>query len=207
MSKKEVVEAIAIKPINLHVQLFNVRGTAPLLQARFSKKAEIMLKMQEGGSNSKKTRTGRDYDAEMRAAMHVAEEGWSGIPAAAFRNACIDACRMVGFKMTFAKMSIFVEADGLSRDDGSPLVKLVAGEPELSTMHVKNATGVVDVRARPMWRTWGVALRVRYDADQFKTSDIANLVERAGQQVGVGEGRPYSKGSSGIGMGTFTILG
>ena len=41
--------------------------------------------------------------------------------------------------------------------------------------------------------------------DQFTDEDVINLLTRAGQQVGVGEGRPYSKSSNGLGYGLFTI--
>jgi hypothetical protein len=107
--------------------------------------------------------------------------------------------------MTRAKLSIFIEADGVSRD-GTPLVRIY-GEPEMHTGHVRNETGVVDIRARPMWREWSLKLRVRYDAEQFTVTDVANLIMRAGMQVGVGEGRPDSKKSTGMGWGTFTIEG
>ena len=40
-----------------------LQGTAPLVVARFSKKAELMAKMAEGGaSKNKKVRNARDYD-------------------------------------------------------------------------------------------------------------------------------------------------
>jgi hypothetical protein len=46
---------------------------------------------------------------------------------------------------------------------------------------------------------------VRFDADQFKASDVVNLLQRAGAQVGIGEGRPFSKSSNGLGYGTFDV--
>ena len=46
---------------------------------------------------------------------------------------------------------------------------------------------------------------MRFDYDQFGYDDVSNLVLRAGIQVGVGEGRPDSKKSTGMGWGTFTI--
>ncbi len=127
------------------------------------------------------------------------------MPAAALRNACIDVCRMVGFKMTHARMSVFVEADGFDRVDGQPLVKLIAGPPERTEMATRNATGVADIRIRPMWREWRLNVVIRFDADQFTASDVANLISRAGEQVGLGEGRPFSKSSNGLGFGTFRI--
>ncbi len=209
MAKKEKkTEAIVIKPPNFKRIEFTVTGIAPLMQARFSEKArQKMHADMEAGSTAKtkKKREPRDFKADFEGAMHKSTEGWIGVPASAFRNACIDVCRMTGFKMTHAKMSIFVEHDGLDKVDGHPLVKLQAGKPEYTEMPVPNANGRTDLRVRPMWREWAVKLRIRFDADQFTSNDVANLLERAGMQVGIGEGRPYSKMSNGMGYGMFTI--
>ena len=36
--------------------------------------------------------------------------------------------------------------------------------------------------------------------------DVVNLMARVGMQVGIGEGRPDSKASAGLGNGLFQIL-
>lgn len=201
-------EVIAIAPLRMRTLAVRLVGDAPLMQAQFSEKARNTMRAKmEAGSTAKKggKRDARDFDADFKAAQHVSEEGWNGVPASAFRAACIDACRMCGYKMTHAKMSIFIEADGFDRLDGMPLVRLDAGEPEMNVMAVRNQTGVADLRARPMWRQWAVNLRVRFDADQFTSEDVVNLLNRAGAQVGIGEGRPYSKSSNGLGLGVFHI--
>jgi len=205
MSTKDSNQVV-IKAPNIKTVSFSLKSTAPMVQARFSKKAELMAKMAEGKTaKSKKERVARDYEREMRDAMHISSDGWQGIPAPAFRAAMISACRLVGFKMTLAKLSVFIDADGIDAMDGQPLVKF-DGTPELNTMHTRNATGVVDVRARPMWREWTATLRIKYDADQFNQQDVANLISRVGMQVGIGEGRPDSKSSAGLGWGTFEIV-
>lgn len=178
------------------------------MQARFSAKAMLAMmdKMAAGSTaKSKKQREARDFDEDFRQSMHVSTEGWVGIPAAALRNASIDVCRMVGYKMTHARMSIFIEADGLDIVDGTPLVRLLAGEPEVTKLAVRNQTGVLDIRVRPLWREWSADVRVRFDEDQFTASDVVNLLSRAGQQVGIGEGRPFSRQSNGLGFGLFTV--
>lgn len=208
MSTKQQTTAVAIKPANIQHAVFAIEGTAPYVQARFSAKAmQAMKAKMEAGQTAKgkKQRDARDFDEDFRQAMHVSTEGWIGIPAAALRNACIDVCRMVGFKMTHAKMSIFVEADGLDSVDGTPLVRLIADAPEKTELAVRNQTGVVDIRVRPMWREWSAIVRVRFDGDQFTASDVANLLARAGMQVGIGEGRPFSKESNGLGFGLFEL--
>ncbi len=186
---------------------FRINGTAPYMQARFSHKSMVaMQEKMEAGSTSKgkKVRTARDFDADYENAKHVAVEGWCGIPASAFRAAMISACRLVGFKMTLAKLSIFIEADGFDQVDGQPLVKLT-GKPERCDLPVRNATGVMDIRARPMWRQWSANLRIKFDTAQFTQQDICNLLMRVGMQVGVGEGRPDSRASAGMGYGLFAI--
>ena len=166
-----------------------------------------MATHREGSTGrSKRKREARDFEKDYREAMHISEDGWNGIPAASFRSAMIDACRLVGFKMTHAKLAIFVKQDGLDIDEGTPLIRILTGKPEQHVGHVRNETGVVDIRSRPMWRKWSARLVIDYDADVFQAQDIANLLARAGAQVGVGEGRPNSKKSHGMGWGTFEIV-
>ena len=199
-------ETCIITPPKFGVTDFYIEGAAPLVVERFSKKAELMAKMAEGKSaGSKKNRDARDYDKEAEEARYRSAENWEGMNAAAFRAAMISACRLVGFKMTLAKLSTFIEADGYDKNDGVPLVRIY-GESQVYTAHTRNATGVVDVRSRPMYRNWAARLRVRYDMDQFKMADVLNLVSRCGMQVGIGAGRPDSKASAGCGFGLFNVV-
>lgn len=202
-------KSIQIAAPRMRTVEFAVKGTAPYVQARFSAKAmQAMASKMASGSVSRKgvKRDPRDFDDDYRQAMHLSTDGWHGIPAGAFRQAMISACRLVGFKMTLAKLSVFVEADGFDRVDGVPLIR-IQGTPERIDMAVRNATGVADIRVRPMWRDWSTNLRVRYDEDQFSLDDITNLVMRVGMQVGIGEGRPDSRDSAGLGWGTFALGG
>lgn len=206
--KKDQVEQITITPPNFKRIKFDIVGTSPYMQLKFSQKAKAaMMEKMEAGSQAKKgkKRDPRDFDDDFLQAQHISTEGWNGIPCSAFRNASIDACRMVGYHMTHARMSVFIEHDGLDKVEGTPLVQLIAEDPERSEMATRNATGVADIRIRPMWREWRVQLKVKYDGDQFTANDVLNLIARAGQQVGVGEGRPFSKKSNGMGFGTFKV--
>jgi hypothetical protein len=202
-------EVVTISPPRFKTVTFGIVGTSPYCQARFSKKAMDMMKAkQAAGSAAKKgaKREARDFDADYEGSFHYSTEGWVGIPASAFRNAMIDACRMCGFKMTVGKMSVFVQADGTDVVDGMPLVRLV-GTPERVELAARNATGVCDLRIRPLWREWSADVKVTFDEDQFSLSDVTNLLSRAGVQVGIGEGRPFSRMSNGLGWGTFRVKG
>ena len=197
---------VVISPPKFATVELILQGTAPLVIERFSKKAELMAKMQEGKSaGSKKIRVARNYVDETEAARYRAENGWEGMNAAAFRAGMISACRLVGFKMTLAKLSCFIEADGWDAIDNLPLIRIY-GASEMYSAHTRNATGVIDIRVRPMYKKWAAKLRVKYDMDQFSTQDIVNLMSRVGLQVGIGAGRPDSKASAGMGFGQFEIV-
>lgn len=197
-----------ITPPNMQVIVVRLTGTAPLVTCRFSEKAfgEMKDKQEKGSIATKgKKREAKDFDQAFRGACHVSREGWYGVHAGAFRNAMIAACRLVNFKMTLAKLSLFVTADGVDRVDGVPLVRILGGEPERIDLPVRNATGVIDIRSRPIWHEWAIDLRVRFDADQFTAEDVVNLLMRVGEQVGIGEGRANSRQSAGVGWGHFSV--
>lgn len=204
------VERITITPPKIDVLEIKIRGTAPLVMEAFSRKARMMIReSQQAGSQAKKgkKREPKDFQECYEQAKHISHEGWIGVPAAAFRNAAIDACRLCGFKMTHAKQAFFIKADGFDREDGTPLVRIVTGEPKYAEHMVRNATGVADIRARPMWDPgWEIIVRIEFDGDVFSPSDVINLFARVGRQVGILAGRPFSKNSAGMGWGTFEIV-
>lgn len=203
-------KSLLITPPKLVEATFLIEGMSPLCINRFSQKAkEQMMEKQRQGSQAKKgkKRDPKDFDECYQQARHRSAEGWDGIAASAFRNAMISACRLVNFKMTLAKLSFFVVADGFDKDDSTPLVRIIKGEPRRVDALVKNETGVADIRPRPVWEPgWRMKVRVRFDADQFSLEDVTNLMARAGAQVGIGEGRADSKTSAGIGYGEFQIV-
>jgi len=217
MSKEKAVAVvpaptiITIKKANMQQVALIIVGTSPYVQHRFSDKArKQIIATQEAGSQAKKgkQREAKDFDEVYRNATHLSQEGWMGIPASAFRTACIDVCRAVGFQMTKAKMSIFCEADGFDPEDGTPMVKFTKGTPTRHVVHARNDNGGIDIRARPMWAPgWEATVRLTFDGDQFTASDVANLLDRAGRQVGVGEGRAFSRNSAGCGWGSFKVKG
>lgn len=211
-SKKAAVDNasnahVTIPAPNFKRAEFLIRGISPYMQHKFPKKVqEQMRAVQEAGSTnkSKKVREPKDFEQNFEDATYRHRDGWFGIPASVFRNAMISACRTVGFKMTLAKLGISVEADGLDEETGTPLVR-IEGERKMDVSGVRNQTGVVDLRARPRWDEWSAVVRVEFDADMFTLEDVSNLMMRVGRQVGIGEGRPDSKKSAGIGFGRFVL--
>jgi hypothetical protein len=200
-------EIVRITRPKLRTVDISIVGISPYVQHAFSEKQrKQMEETQRAGQQgrSKRVREPKNFELIYEAAKHISEDGWCGIPAPAFRNACIDACRLCGFKMTHAKCSLFIEADGFDRADHTPLVRIV-GEPQIHDMPVRNESGVADIRWRPMWREWSALVHLTFDEDQFSATEVFNLMMRAGMQVGIGEGRPFSPNSNGLGWGRFEV--
>lgn len=208
-NNKDTVQQLSIPAPNFQVAEFTIIGTAPLIGNKFSARARAeMRKIMEAGSTAKKgkKREGKDFERCYKEAIHRSSDGWAGIPAPAIRNAMISACKIVGFFMSRAKLMVFALEDGFDEEDGTPLIRITKGEPQYAEHFVRNESGVVDLRPRPMWQPgWEANVRIRFDADQFTLPDVANLLARAGLQVGIGAGRHDSAKSNGMGWGTFTI--
>ena len=199
---------VTIKPPNFQIAEFNIKGDAPLVIHRFSvkTKAQMKQKMETGkAAGNKKNREARSTDDLYEEARYRAPEGWDGFNASAIRAAMISACRLVGFKMTLAKLSLFVIADGQDAQEPQiPLIRIY-GEPIKQEDMARVETGQPYVTVRPAYHVWKAKIRIRFDADQFTVTDVSNLIARVGMQVGIGEGRPDSKNSAGMGWGLFSV--
>lgn len=199
---------LKIERPDFRIIALRIEGTAPLVINRFSAKAmEMMRASQEAGSvaKSRKVREPKNFDQLYHDAKHISTQGWEGFSAPSIRNACISACRTCGVVMTKAKLALVVLADGVDLVDGTPLIR-IEGKAEKLESHVRNQTGVADIRARPIYREWAATLRIRYDAGMLDAESVVSLLVRVGMQVGIGEGRPDSKDSCGMGWGTFDVV-
>jgi hypothetical protein len=202
--------AVAISAPKFQTTEFEVYGLAPLVIHRFSAKTknEMKLKMETGkAASSKKNREAKDTDDLFNEARYISKDGWDGFQASSIRNAMISACRLVGFKMTLAKLSIFTLQDGWDAQEPQiPLIRII-GDPIKQEDMARVETGQPYVTVRAAYHEWGAKIRIRWDADQFTETDMHNLLNRVGLQVGIGEGRPSSKNSAGMGWGLFEIIG
>jgi hypothetical protein len=206
---REVTKQIIIKKPTFSRATVEIEGTAPYLQNNFSSEnRQKMEQKQREGSSQGKTRRAKppkDFQKVYEGSMHISQEGWHGIPATAFRNAMIDACRLTEFDMIRAKMCIWIVPDGLDRDNLEPLVRITDGKPRMHIQRVKIGMNQTDLAARAVFEKWKADITIEWDADVFQAQDVFNLLARAGQQVGVGAGRPLSKTSGGTGKGTFKV--
>ena len=201
---------VSIGAPNMRVAEFKIIGDAVLVIHRFSQKVKLeMLRKMEAGKASacKKVREPKDADRLYEEARYVSKDGWEGFHAASLRCAMIDCCRLVSFKMTLAKMSVFTLSDGLDAIEPQiPLVRIYGKSIRQDDM-ARVETGQPYVTVRAAYHNWYAKPRIRWDADQFALADVTNLLARVGAQCGIGEGRPNSKNSCGMGWGLFHIAG
>lgn len=199
---------IVIKRPNMAHATVTIIGTAPYLQNSFSSEnRNKMMEAQKAGSSAKRTKKAKapkDFQAVYESSMHVSQAGWPGIPATALRNAMIEACRLTEMDMIRAKMCIFIEAQGLDKENLEPLIK-INGKPKMHLDRVKIGMAQTDIAARAIFEKWDATFVIKWDNDVFSVDDVVNLLARAGWQVGIGAGRPLSKMSGGTGKGTFEV--
>lgn len=206
---KAAVTKISISEPNFQSVKFKIIGTAPLMIHRFSSKQRKAIEEKQTEKDKvKKARAPKDYKAEFNGARYVASAGWDGLYAGAIRNAMIGAARYVdGLQMTKSKGLFFVQAQGFDKEDGTPLVRIQGCKAAHDTRPVRLESGVADLRNRPRYDKWWAEVVIDFDADAMTATDVANLLHRAGAQVGLCEGRPGSTNSFGIGFGTFRVEG
>lgn len=205
---KVIERSVLISPPKFQEAIFHIVGTEVMVIRRFSTKTKKALgdKAIAGKTaSSRKVREPQDPEAIYNEARYISDEGWDGFPCSAIRCAMINACRLVDYKMVLAKMSIFVVADGHdAKEPQIPLIRII-GDPILQEDVARVQTGQPYITVRPAYHNWSADIKIRWDADQFTLDDVTNLLARAGGQVGIMEGRPFSKDSAGLGWGTFEI--
>jgi hypothetical protein len=203
---------VVIKAPSFEIVSIGIRGTSPLVAHKFSfRKQQEIAGVQALGDAEKrkrnKVRAARNFEQEFNEARYISREGWDGIPCAAFRSACIRACTLVDFKMTIAKMTVFILADGFDKETHVPLVRIHKSRPVMNVSPVANADKSLDLRSRPMYADgWEATVRIRYDTNQFSKDDVAALMARVGMQVGILQGRASSPKSAGCGWGEFELI-
>ncbi len=206
---KGKTEGVVIAPPKFEVGEFYLTGESPLVIHRFSKKVKEQMKqkMELGkAAGNKKNREAKSTDDLYEEARYRSKDGaWDGFNASALRAAMISACRLVGFKMTLAKLSVFVVPDGVDALEPQIALVRILGEPTKQEDVGRVDTGQPYITVRAAYHNWKARVRIRYDTDQFTRTDVANLLSRVGLQVGIGEGRPDSKNSAGMGWGLFTL--
>ena len=191
---------IVINKPNIETVSFDVFGTQPMIQHKWSEKA----KKQMLDKQMKKATKGREpknpeqdfYDSLYLCSDGKHPKGPYGFPAVGFKSSAVRAAKQVeGMTMTDAKAWFYVIPD-----DGD-LVRIYGPPPVIREDMVK-IQQTTDIRFRGQFNEWRVRLNVRYNMDQISSEQLLNLFELAGFSCGVGEWRRERGGT----FGTYTLI-
>jgi hypothetical protein len=211
-SRVAVERKATIKPVNFKTVKFDVVGDDPMVMNRMGKKGRegldaIATRSATEGKSQRAKKVARDFDAEFKDAQHRSTEGWVGIAAMGVKHGMVNVCVISDFYKSRAKMLLFVEPDGYS-EYAVPLFRITKGTPKRYEDVGRVKSGGMMVNVRAMFAPgWEATVTIKYDADALSLDDVANLLNRAGQQCGIGEGRPSSRDSVGCGWGRYKIKG
>jgi len=115
-----------------------------------------------------------------------------GIPTMAFKGAMVETARILpGVNMTDLRQAIFVEP---TQDLLLPIREM---EWQVHTVRAVIQKAAV-LRSRPLFPAgWRVTVPIRFNAGALTATDVANLLNLAGDCVGVGDWRPSKNGEYG----------
>jgi len=182
---------IIIPDVQCSILHLEIHGISPLITHAWSQKTiDEMISEQTGGAKKPK-KPPRDPEAEYEATKYLLSDGRLGIPARAFKKAMVRAAKGSGTHMTDARQVFFVQGIGPYQ-----LVP-INGKPEPRTDIVRLSKGKVQPRFRCCFPEWSAELVIEYDAEAIAPAQIANLLNRAGFGVGVGDWRPEKDGDFG----------
>jgi hypothetical protein len=199
--KKEAVSVPALETKTVEFEIESMPMSSLVTHGWDPLTIQLLDDKKHGKPLPKKGARKLDEEAEFQATRYRMKDGSDGFPVTGFKCAMVSACRFIkGLPMTIAKGGFFLEADGMDTVRGIPLIK-IEGKPVMREDIVRvggagPGTGAADTRFRAEFKSWKARLRVSFDAGQVDANMIANLIERAGFHVGVGEDRPEKRGGT-----------
>ena len=181
-----------------------VEGTSMLVVSRFSEKAKREIRQKQ--QNLAKPKKGaRSPEAEYEASAYRFEDGGYGIPTGAFAEAIVDASvDHMKNKKSMLRRNFFVECDGIDKEEGKELTRILGGEPSMreDVVRLAGISRTADLRYRAAFQPgWRAKIRIRWDEKSFSKEQIVQLIQTAGESIGVCEGRPQKTLS--LGWGKF----
>lgn len=214
-SEEEATEHIRISPIQRAQFQLEIIGLGELATNRFG--AELLNKAKKADEHdSQPTVVKKGGVASMselrqacKTAAYVSTEGWYGVKTTALRTALVNAAPFLkGLTKKTASYAIWIVPDGYDTTDGTPLIRIYTDQatPEEWITPVRNpSTKGANLRGRPRWKRWSMKPTISIVTSLVNLEQFGQLLNLAGLG-GIGEGRPASKDSCGIGMGMFEVV-
>lgn len=229
-AKAKKDDGISVEPISFEVVSLRIVGVRPLIVNAWDPKvqSEMISKQMKLPIKSAKQRE-RNPIAEFEASRYRIPEdypgpwaGLDGIPAAAFKQAFVDACRhtgltMVGTQGAFHVRGLEVEQPPITIVDKNgkemqlgeksmELIPIYGDEPTMRMDMVRlEGGGSADMRFRPQYKNWWCLVPVQIAKGSLTVQQVLDLANRAGFHCGICEWRPMSKKSKNGSYGMFKI--
>jgi len=164
-------------------------GITPLIQNNFSQKAmEQMLSKHVGRSVERQKKNPRQCIEDAKV---LNMRGEVCVPPVAIKKAMLTAMSNIKTAKPWqVKQAVFVDALSVP-------VKFASMQPRLDMVRTSGMNRVPDVRFRPQFNDWEASLVIVYAPDIVSLDLVLNLIQLAGDGVGVGEWRPEKSGTFG----------
>jgi len=182
-------QVIEIKRLNEQRAVVELVGDSSLIVHAWSAKAKKEM-LDKQMKKAKGPKAAKDPERDYQEAFYRLPDGKPGFPTIGFKAAAVSAAGRFadGMKMTEVRGSFHIVGE---------LVEII-GESNMREDMVRVGMGTADIRYRPEFKSWRVALPIRYNADAISLEQIVNLFNLAGFGVGVGEWRPEKDGLYGM---------
>jgi len=183
-----------------------VIGETPLMAHKFAEKLRKQILDKHMGEATE-GRERKDPEANFQAARYRLSDGGDGVPAGGLKAAIVKGfIKGSGVPVTKAKGAIRVTAD----DAATNLVRILGphGVPDWPAMRedvVRNASGVIDIRHRPVYWPWAMRLEVEFLPSICSMQQVLQAIATAGFIEGLCEWRPGSKESLSGTFGTWRL--
>ena len=185
--------ALHIQPLKYRRVSLVIKGISPLLCHKWSDKARKSIRDKQAGKKTK-DRAARDPEGEANDATYFTADGTPGVPAMAIKNAIISAAHKdLGVEKTLVRKAIFID----SSDPQIILPMAYERWDKCDEQFVRVGMGSSDIRYRPCFYGWSVAVSFIVETNMVQVADLVSLIDRAGQSIGICEWRPEKGGEYG----------
>lgn len=182
-------EVIAIPGVHRESFTVTIEGISPLISNAISDETRAIIEA-KGQKKPLPASEGRDPQKEFQDAIYRTKDGRPGVPAGAFKSACVAAC-------SFVKEATKVAVKGAFQIMGD-ILPIEGSEPKFRKDWPRPRSGALVVDYRAEYEEWSVDLDIIHNPAVMSRASIVNLFEHAGIHIGVGSRRPQCNGQFGM---------
>lgn len=199
MATKKTEEEVIIPRLQWEEMTVTIRGVTPIIFHRFSEKSKKAMRAkqaQTAASSSKKP--ARKPKEEEIGALYFTDDKQVGFPAYGIRKAMVTA----GSRFTQETKVGLCGVIKIRCDDSKDILPVrfpdedaIEGREDVVSLGGQKRT--TDLRYRPMLRRWEIDVPIRYCKTLIGPDKVINLLQIAGETIGIGDWRIEKNGKYG----------